>query len=506
MKKRIIIGLSLFAGILLGMAACKKSFLNPNPQGTVLQSDYYQNPAEALNGIVAAYNPLSWTTVSSYCPKMVIFNAASDDTYSGGGGPSDNPGIQAINTFTLAAATPNVPPDLWSRNYSGIYRVNVMLGELPAVPGLTADLLTRYTAEMHFLRAYYYFDLVREFGNIPLITTVLQQNQFYTELQVPPAQVYAQIEADLDAAIPNLPATVDVSTDGGRATKGAAQALLGKAIIYENNTARMTEAAAHLDSVNTSPNYSLLPNFGDIFIPTNKFNSESVFEIVHTNSAGLTWSNFSDDVGNVGVQMVGARGYSGPVYESNTAGYGFNPVTLDLVAAMKNDPRYPYTIVNMDSLVAAGYCSYDNTGYLNTGYFVAKFAPLAAYQSTTGVIPLNWTNDEIEIRLADTYLLEAEALVRGGGVSPSGLTAQNFLDKVRARVGLPSVPATLDNIYNERRLELATEGSRFFDLVRTGQAATVLASKGFTANKNEVLPIPLQELNNTKLVQNPGYN
>jgi hypothetical protein len=258
--------------------------------------------------------------------------------------------------------------------------------------------------------------------------------------------------------------------------------------------------------VNTSPNYSLLPNFGDIFTPTNKFSSESVFEIVHTSAAGLTWSNFADDVGNVGVQMVGPRGYAGPVYESNTAGYGFNPVTPGLVAAMQNDPRYPYTIINMDSLVAAGYCTYDNTGYLNTGFFVAKFAPLAAYQSTVGVIPLNWTNDEIEIRLADTYLLEAEALVRGGGTSPSGLTAQNFLDKVRARVGLASIPATLDNIYNERRLELATEGSRFFDLVRTGQAATVLASKGFTANKNEVLPIPLQELNNTKLVQNPGYN
>ena len=487
------------------MAACNKSFLNPNPQGTVLQSDYYQNPAEALNGIVAAYNPLSWTTVSSYCPKMVIFNAASDDCYSGGGGTSDNPGIQAINTFTLAAATPNVPPDLWSRNYTGIFRVNTMLSELPTVPGLSSALLTQYTAEMHFLRAYYYFDLVREFGNVPLITTVLQQSQFYTELQSPPAQIYAQIEADLNAAIPNLPGTVDISTDGGRATKGAAQALLGKAIIYENNTARMTEAAAHLDSVNTSPNYSLLPNFGDVFTPTNKFNSESVFEIVHTGTAGLTWSNFSDDVGNVGVQMAGARSYAGPVYESNTAGYGFNPVTLDLVNAMKNDPRYAATIINMDSLVAAGYCTY-SPGYLNTGYFVAKFAPLAAYQSTTGVIPLNWTNDEIEIRLADTYLLEAEALVRGGGTSPSGKTAQNYLDAVRARVGLPSVPATLDNIYNERRLELATEGSRFFDLVRTGQAASVLASKGFTANKNEVLPIPLQELNNTKLVQNPGYN
>jgi starch-binding outer membrane protein, SusD/RagB family len=506
MKKRFLLYCFLFLSALVVMVACSKKYLEPNPQGTVLQSDYYENPAEALNGVVAAYNPLSWTTVSSYCPKMVIFNAASDDSYAGGGGASDNPGIQALNTFTIQAATANVPPDLWERNYNGVYRCNTMLEELPTVPGLSSDLLTRYTAEMHFLRAYYYFDLVREFGNIPLITTVLEQNQWFNQLQVKPAQVYAQIEADLDAAIPNLPASINTATDGGRATKGAAQALLGKAILYENDNSRMTEAAAHLDSVNTSPSYALLANFGDVFNPANKFNSESVFEIVHTSASGVTWSNFSFDQGNVGVQMVGPRGYTGPEWESNTAGYGFNPITLDLVNAMQGDPRYPYTINNIDSLAKAGYCTYDNTGYMNTGYFVAKFAPLAAYQSTVGVIPLNWTNDEIEIRLADTYLLEAEALVRGGGTSPSGMTAQNFLDAVRARVGLPSVPATLDNIYNERRLELATEGSRFFDLVRTGQAATVLASKGFQAGRNEVLPIPLQELNNTKLVQNPGYN
>jgi hypothetical protein len=506
MKKRSLLYSFLFLSMLVFMLACSKKFLEPTPQGTVLQSDYYQNPTEALNGVVAAYNPLSWTTVSSYCPEMVIFNAASDDAYAGGGGASDNPGIQALNTFTIQAATANVAPDLWERNYQGVYRCNTMLEELPTVPGLSSDLLSRYTAEMHFLRAYYYFDLVREFGNIPLITTVLGQNQWFNQLQVKPAQVYVQIEADLNAAIPDLPASINTATDGGRATKGAAQALLGKAIIYENDNSRMTEAAAHLDSVNTSPNYALLANFGDIFNPGNKFNSESVFEIVHTSASGVTWNNFSFDQGNVGVQMVGPRGYTGPVWESNTAGYGFNPLTLDLVNAMQGDPRYPYTINNIDSLAKAGYCTYDNTGYMNTGYFVAKFAPLAAYQSTVGVIPLNWTNDEIEIRLADTYLLEAEALVRGGGAAPSGKTAQNLLDAVRARVGLPSVPATLANIYNERRLELATEGSRFFDLVRTGQAATVLASKGFQAGRNEVLPIPLAELNNTKLVQNPGYN
>jgi len=502
MKKSTVIYLSILTGVTaLGVAACKKSFLDVKPQGTQLESNYYQSPADAFAALVAAYNPLSWTTVSSYCPKTVLLNLASDDAYAGGGSNTDNPGMQAWNTFNMSSATPNVPPDLWSKGYSGIYRANVVLEKVGGVPGLSDALKTRYTADMKFLRAYYYFDLVRLFGNIPLITTVLQQNEFFTQLQVKPAQVYAQIEKDLNDAIPNLPATLDPS-ENGRATKGAAQALLGKAILYQNDNSRMQAAAAQFELVNTSPNYHLLPNYADNFIPTNKFNAESVWEVVHTAASGRDWGSFGTDDGNVGVQMVGPRGYTGPIYESNTAGYGFNPLTLDLVNALKGDPRYSATIANLDSLVTAGVSKYDKSGYQNTGYFIQKFAPLAAYQATVGVIPLNWTNDEIDIRLADTYLMEAEALVRGGGDLAK---AQSYLDKVRARVGLPSVPATLTNIYNERRLELATEGHRFFDLVRTGQAATVLASKGFKAGMNEVLPIPLVELNNTKLVQNPGY-
>jgi hypothetical protein len=502
MKRSTLLYCCLFAGLLIGAAACKKSFLVAKPEGTSVESDYYQTPDEAFAGLVAAYNPLSWTVVSSYAPKMVLLSLASDECYAGGGSSSDNPGMQAWNTYTLQAATPNVPPDLWSRNFTGISRVNTMLAKLGDVPELTTDLKSRYTAEMQFLRAYYYFDLVREFGNVPLITAELTQDQWFTQVQAKPADVYAQIEKDLNAAIPNLPATVDVASEGGRVTKGAAQALLGKAIIYENDNTRMQEAANDLEQVNTSPNYHLLPNYADIFDPGNKFNAESIFEIVHTNQAGKTWGNWPNFDGNVGVQMVGPRGYTGPTFESSAAGYGFCPVTMDLVNALKGDPRYAATIVNIDSLKRAGVCSY-SPGYQSTGYFIRKYAPLAAFQSTVGNIELNWTNDEIEIRLADTYLLEAEALVRGGGDQGR---AQQLLDAVRARVGLPSVPVTLPNIYNERRLELATEGHRWFDLVRTGQAASVLASKGFQANKNEVLPIPLVDLNNTKLVQNPGYN
>jgi len=502
MKKTTLLYCSVFAGLLFGAGACKKSFLVAQPEGTAVESDYYQTPDEAFAGLVAAYNPLSWTVVSSYAPKMVLLSLASDECYAGGGSSSDNPGMQAWNTYTLQAATPNVPADLWNRNFTGIARVNTMLAKIGNVPGLTSDLKSRYPAEMQFLRAYYYFDLVREFGNVPLITKELSQAEWFTQVQAKPADIYAQIEKDLNAAIPNLPATVNIATEGGRVTKGAAQALLGKAIIYENNNSRMQEAASDLEQVNTSPVYALLPNYADIFDPGNKFNAESIFEIVHTNQAGKTWSNWPNFDGNVGVQMVGPRGYNGPTFESSAAGYGFCPVRLDLVNALKGDPRYAATIVNIDSLAKAGVCKY-SPGYQNTGYFIRKFAPLAAYQSTTGNIELNWRNDEIEIRLADTYLLEAEALVRGGS---NQTRAQQLLDAVRARVGLASVPATLDNIYNERRLELATEGHRWFDLVRTGQAPTVLASKGFQANKNEVLPIPLQELNNTKLVQNPGYN
>ncbi|MFI0491126.1 RagB/SusD family nutrient uptake outer membrane protein, partial [Flavobacterium sp.] len=140
-------------------------------------------------------------------------------------------------------------------------------------------------------------------------------------------------------------------------------------------------------------------------------------------------------------------------------------------------------------------------GYKDTGYFLNKFIPRQADVTTGGGdAVLNYKQDTYDIRLADTYLLEAEAL------GSTGARAQALLDAVRARVGLPSVPVSAATVATERRLELAGEGHRFFDLVRTGKAATVLASRGFTAGKSEIFPIPYLELTNTQLKQNPGYN
>lgn len=494
--KKIYLYISLMLSAMLITNSCSKDFLEVDPKGTTLETNYYKNADEAYKGLVAAYDPLGTECGKTYSNKIGPLNSASDDCYAGGGSSSDVPAWQVWNNYTLDAAN-GIQADFWSRNFTGVYRANILLSKLPNVT-MDAATKTRYAAEARFLRAYFYFDLVRLFKNVPLFTAPLTPDQFFNATQSSPEAVYDQIEADLKAAIAILPETVPVS-ENGRATRFAAKALLGKVILFQNDEGRMQEAADLFEEVNTSPNYELLDNFGMIFRADNKYNKESIFEIAHTSKAMMGWESWPNFEGNVYTQMCGPRAYVGPTY---VAGYGFNPITPELVSLMKNDPRYPYTIVNIDSMKTAGICTYEKS-YQNTGYFVAKFAPLREFYSTIGGDPvINYPNNVIEIRLADTYLMEAEALVRGNGDLGK---AQYYLDKVRARVGLPSVPATLENIYLERRLELATEGHRWFDLVRTGLAPVALASKGFKANKHEILPIPLAELTNTKLVQNPGY-
>ncbi len=494
-KMKIYLG-ALILGILI-MNACSKDFLNVDPKGTTLETNYYKNADEAYKGLISCYDPLGTECGKTYSNKIGPLNSASDDCYAGGGSSSDVPAWQVWNNFTVDAAI-GIQADFWSRNFTGVYRVNTLLSKLGAVPGMSIALKARYFAECKFLRGYYYFDLVRLFKNVPLFTSPLAPTEYFNVTQASPEAVYAQIEKDLNEAILDLPEAVPTN-ENGRVTKLAAIALLGKVILYQNNESRMQEAADLFEQVNTSENYHLLANFGLIFRPDNKFNSESIFEIVHTSKAMSGWESWPNFEGNVYTQMCGPRAYVGPTY---VAGWGFNPITPGLVNLMRNDPRYKYTIINIDSLKLSGLANYEK-GYQNTGYFVAKFAPLKEFKDTIGGDPvLNYPNDVMEIRLADTYLMEAEALVRAGGNLEK---AQSYLDKVRDRVGLPSIPATLDNIYKERRLELATEGHRFFDLVRTGQAANALSTKGFIPDKNEILPIPLSELTNTKLKQNPGY-
>ena len=502
--KRIQIQIALPVILLFTMlASCKKDFITLEPKGQFLSENYYANRDQAYAGLVAVYDVLR-KNAGGFENMITMMNAGSDDNYAGGGSSSDGAGIQGFSNFTL---NPNIMPgSFWSDHYQGVFRANILLKKLPDVP-MDASEKARFTAETKSLRAIYYFNLVRMFKNIPLIIEPLSTTDIYNVTQAPPSDVYAQIEKDLSEAIPDLPPTVNLATEAGRITRGAAQAMLGKVYLYDN---KKSEAAAMLAEVNGptpgQPNQYgnyLLPKFSDLWVFTNKFNAESILECVHTDQSNADWGFWgsSADEGNSVNQMVGPRSYQkkGPNAPDIASGWSFNVWTQDFYDLIKNDPRFSATVLDMKALVADGQADYI-AGYKNTGYFLNKFIPRTSDVRTGGgAMELNFQQDDYIIRLADCYLMEAEAL---GG---TGSRAQALLNAVRARVGLPSVPVSMDAIKTERRLELAGEGHRFFDLVRWGDAATKLGDRGFEAGKNEIFPIPSGELQGTKLVQNPNY-
>ncbi len=498
--------------LLLIPVSCGRDWLEVKPRGTRLETNFYQTEEELFQGLVAVYDVLQWGGTNGWTMMLGLLNAASDDCFAGGSDASDQPSWVAWDQFTL---TPTLGPQegLWIRGFAGVYRANLILQKIDEAPAdIPESSKNRFRAEAKFLRAWFYFDLVRLFGNVPLITKPLGGDEFFNQTQAKPAEIYAQIEQDLRDAINTFELPETVSPDElGRVTKGAAKALLGKVILYQNDESRMLEAADWFEQVINSGLYHLMPNFADIWKESGEWGPESVFEIQHSDNRPGDWGccfatgpvNSSTE-GNYNVQFFGMRDYQGPIY---APGWSFCPVTPDLVDAMKNDPRFVHTIIDGQALKDQG-ATYTE-GYQNTDYFIRKYAPLQENQATDGVVALEWNNNERAIRFADVLLMAAEAIVRGGGDEAK---ARQYLNQVRARVGLQPVTSSgqdlLEAIYRERRLELATEGHRFFDLVRTGRAAEVLGPYGYVEGKHQWLPIPQREIDLADpgtLVQNPGY-
>ena len=489
---------------MLVLGSCGKDFVSIQPQGQFLSENYYSNKDQAYGALVGVYDVLRKNS-GGFENMITMMNAGSDDHFAGGGGATDGAGIQGFSNFTINPNT--VPGSFWNDHYQGIFRTNTLLSRMDGVP-MDAASKARFIAEAKALRATYYFNLVRMFKNIPLLLEPLTTSTIYDVTQATPEAVYAQIEKDLTEAINDLPVTLSLTTEAGRFSKGAAKAMLGKVYLYDKKN---SQAAEQFAEVNGTPGgtstfgYKLLSAYADLWNVNNKFNTESILEVLHTDKSNADWGFWGSgaDEGNTINVMVGPRSYSRPAGSTAPdlpSGWSFNVLTEDFYNFIKADPRFTATVFDLKALKVAGQADYIE-GYQNTGYFLKKFLPTRADVRTGGgAQELNFKQDTYVIRLADTYLMEAEAL------GATGARAQALLDAVRARVGLASVPVTLTAIKAERRRELAGEGHRFFDLVRWGDAATVLASRGFTAGKNEIFPIPQSELQGTKLVQNPGYN
>ena len=473
---------------------------SPKDDYKVTDADYLKSESDYRSMGVSVYTPMQWLN-----QVVPVGDIASDNAVSGGENASDVLDLQQIDDFLVNSQNGTLT-EIWKAAYEGINRANYLYQFKDTNPAGVAVNFTGKDAlygEVAFLRAYYYFTLVKMFGNVPLfVDKKLGIADSRTLKQAKPAEVYAQIEKDLTNAIAVLPTT---DPKNGRITKYAAQALLGKVYLYQN---KFDAAAPVLKSVIDGP-YSLVSNFGNIFLQSGENGSEAVFEIQYSNASPYyNWGGPTRGQGNYAVQQCGIRGLTGN--SPYAAGWSTNLPTQDLANAYEaGDSRKAVTCLDIEAYKAANpsfNITYQVAPYKNTGLYNQKYLPRKGESS--GQIELNYLNNQRIIRLSDVYLMYAEALNRK--TSPDDATALVYLNRVRQRAfgdNNHNVAATgtnlRDAIWKERRLELGMEGDRFFDLVRTGQAATKLT--GFKVGKNEIFPIPQVEIEVSGLVQNPGY-
>lgn len=486
------------------LSSCKKWVdYNPHEDFRITELDYLKSESDYRTMAISVYTPIQWINQA-----VPVGDIASDNAVSGGENASDVLSLQQIDDYTHTPVNSTLT-ELWQAAYEGINRANYMHQYKAAnLAGETVDFAGKDAlyGEVYFLRAYYYFHLVKFFGDVPMfVDRRLSLSESKSLDKTPKADIYKQIELDLTNAIAVLPA---VQIQKGRITKYAAQALLGKVYLYQN---KFDLAASTLESVITSNAFSLVADFGSIFLATGENGPESVFEIQYSNTSPYyNWGGVTRGQGNLAVQQCGIRGLNGTGAMPYAAGWSTNLPTQNLAAAYTaGDKRKAVTVLDIEAYKAANpsyNITYQVAPFKNTGLYNQKYLPRKG--ETSGQVELNYLNNFRIIRYADVLLMAAEAFNKS--TAPNDTKAQTYLNLVRRRAfgdNLHDISATGAALYqailNERRLELAMEGDRFFDLVRTGQAASKIT--GFVAGKHEVFPIPQAEIDISGLAQNPGY-
>lgn len=494
-------------------------FLDLEPLDRVVSSNFYKTEEDAYQALVAIYDVLTYQSTPgvAWAPFITVSDALSDDAYAGGSDANDGFHFDQINKWNSSTTNP-IPHSIWIKNYIGIYRANLFLEIIDGIDA-SDEFKTRTIAEAKFLRAYFYLEQVRYFENIPLLTKTIQGPSEYVQDQDSPQDVYNQIAKDLVEAIEDLPETLPAG-ELGRITKWAAQGLLARAYLFYNGVyggeltagSVAVDAAFVLQQLEDLIQYSghdLFEDYSHNFKLVGEFGIESVFEISYGDvPPWWDWNYVRGGNGNLSAQMQGPRVTGSTKWNR---GWSFAPVSHKLAEFLKDDPRFEYTILLEEDLDGSLV-----KGYQHTGYYSRKYTSDSEHWGSGGQFELNRTCNHRVIRFSDVLLMAAEL---------NSANKQIYLDKVRERVGLISVPATLDNILRERRLELSLEGIRFYDVLRRGldyanQEFTKTGIRGpkyegdqqifdvaFDRSKKGFLPIPQSEidLSGGAFIQNQGY-
>jgi hypothetical protein len=490
-----------FLLIVFVLAACTKSFLDvPIQGGETTASD----PDLAQKLVTGTYNSLlqgdSWGNGDVHGFAFVsVTNIASDDADKGSTADDQKVPVGDIDDFNTTA-TNKFAETLWSGHYNAIGTANQALLALKNA-NIDNQTKNRLIGEVRFLRGYLYFNLVRMYGGVPLVLRVPKDQ---TDANTDPAFqtradkqiVYDSIVADLQFAANNLPLKSAYAM--GHINKGAAESMLAKVYMYLGDWQKVYDLT---ENVILSLQYHLV-DYSILWRQAGDNCAESIFEIEtgSYNNSNLGITNYTV---SQGVRVGGLGGW-------NDLGWGFCNPTLDLINAYETgDVRKDATILTIDnSGTHKGTILWDGFRVPSKDSVQNLYYNYKAYCSATKEIYVNPDDKDrpknIKIlRYADVLLMNAEAAIHVGE------DANTPLNLVRDRAGLTAVTATIDAIWKERRVELAMEHDRFWDLVRQGRASQVMiaAGKNFVAGKHELLPIPNSQiqLSGGKLIQNNGY-
>lgn len=489
-------------GLMLG--SCSSDWLEVTPPASMPIEEYYNTAEHVEEAAVAAYAPLQWTDwTEQYNPINIMSDIMADQIWVGGADKTDNQFWHLMMNYE--AIPTNCMSALWSDAYSGIKRCNDCITYLSWAKDMKESRKVELEAQMRVLRVYYYNWLWKFWGNVPYYEKNLEDP--YLKEQSTADEVYAAMMADLKGAIElnALPETCTGTDNQGRVTKAMAYMLYAEIAMYQNtDEAALKQAFTYMNEIISGGKYALNPDYTTIFTEAGEWTSESIFEVNYKDdNAARSWSNTRYSGGTVLPTLIGPSGWTAGA-DGHDDGWGFAPVrteTFEMFA--EGDTRRDATCWH-----ATG--SY-NARYQDTGYFLEKYcAHTGDNADQIADAQLNHNENLRVYRYAECLLNAAELAVRGYGQGD----AKAWLNMVHKRAGLTDqVDATMDNIKQERRLEFVGEGKRYWDLVRWGDASSVLTPDkyGYRTNtwseSRKYLPIPQSEIDAAygTLKQNPGY-
>ncbi len=506
----------LLLGVLFTWSSCSEDFLDSELVGATLAENFYLNEEEIALGLVSAYDMLHSDHMNDWNSNYLVKILPSDNSNCGGGGSSDQYPYQQIDDFDWDSRNPRINK-LYEQAYFGIYRANRVINHNAENE---TEAIEQMVAEAKCLRAYFYLDLVICFGGVPL-----QPEEFVDATTAMPREtpevIYAQIESDLTDAIAVLPNKSDsISEDSYKLSKQAALGLLVKAHMFQKDYPAAITAFETLEAYETTGEVGLWPGatYGDLFKVVGEWSIESLIEASFRSTDRAWrgwnegWSHDGNDYDNRHIQLMGHRfGDMGTSGMRN--GWGFLPPTNKIESAFEaGDLRKNGTVmtyVDFNALYGADANNQNGSAHDMEDCIRIKYGAHSSetVDPSTGASEMEFTTNWRILRYADIILHAAEAYAREGFEDDARIQ----LNKIRNRAGLTPSSATgnalIQAIKDERFVELAFEGQRFWDLVRWGDAATEISA--FQTGKNELFPIPETSiLNNPGMgpnAQNPGY-